>query len=95
MGPQGKFHFSDWAGEEPVGGRESNLSPFSCSALPASLCCPQLYSLKTDFLICVIGLLCSIAGTRMTSVSASPLLVLVFLQKSNSPGVAAGRLRVK
>lgn len=88
MGPQDKFLFSDWAGEERIGGRESNLSPFPYSTLPASLCCPQLYSLKTDSLICVSGILCSIAGTRMASVSSLFLLVLVFLQKSNSPGVA-------
>lgn len=88
MGPQSKFHFSDWAGEEPIG-RESNLGPFPCSTLPASLCCPQLYCLKTDFLMCVIGMLCSIAGMRVASASAPPLLVLVFLQKSDSPGVAA------
>lgn len=31
----------------------------------------------------------------VAAVSASPLPVLVFLQQSNSPGVAAGRLRVE
>lgn len=38
----------------------------------------------------VISVLCGVA-----IVSASPLPVLVFLQQSNSPGVAAGRLRVE
>lgn len=58
MGPQGKFHFSDWAGEEPIG-RESNRAPFL--AVPSQLPCAAPSSTVSKLISLYVSLACSVA----------------------------------